>query len=208
MKTKRTELSKVIDFFESNNLRLVEIVKEIDYSDWFEDEDELSSSTVFRSLCRTIVGQQLSNKAARAIYSRFIQLVGENYLPSDILKIEPDILRGVGLSWAKVRSVKDLSEKVETNELKLDDLLLCDNELLISELSKVKGIGRWTAEMFLMFKLCREDIFSWGDLGLKKGLIKFLEQDFDEEKFKKVVESWSPYRTYGAIAMWHLLDNR
>lgn len=199
--------SDVVEYFVDKEPKLSEILKEVDFSEWFH-EGVSTELDIYRSLCRTIVGQQLSGKAANAIYQKFVSLVGDGFLPEDILKLEPEVLRSVGLSWAKVRSVLDLSEKVSKKEVLLGVLAKMDNEEVITELVRIKGIGRWTAEMFLMFRLCREDVFSWGDLGLKKGLEKYLETEFEENQFKDVVDSWSPYRTYGAIAMWHLLDNR
>lgn len=201
-----SEINKVIEFFELKDKRLAEIISKINFDDWFEVE--VDESKYFYDLCRTIVGQQLAGKAASAIFGRFEGLLGE-VKPSRILEMEPQSLRDVGLSWAKVRSVSDLAERVLNGKLVLSDLSNLDNESLIEELSKVKGIGRWTAEMFLMFRLGREDIFSLGDLGLKNGLKKYLAlEDVSRERMSEITDSWSPYRTYGAIAMWHLLDNR
>jgi len=129
--------------------------------------------------------------------------------PQSILNTNQEHIRKVGLSWAKVRSVTDLSNKVVNKELILENLEKLDNETLIEKLSEVKGIGRWTAEMFMMFKLGRENIFSWGDLGLKKGINKFAgPKELSTEELEKIVETWSPYKTYAAMAMWHLLDNQ
>lgn len=184
------------------------ILDDINWQEWFESEI-LDNKLIFKSLCRTIVGQQLASKAADAIYNRFELLLDKDVVPQRILELEEQKIRDVGLSWAKVRSVRDLAEKVSSNSLILENLANMENEELILELSKVKGIGRWTAEMFLMFRLGREDIFSWGDLGLKNGLKKYMNNtDPTKEEMEVVVDRWAPYRTYGAIAMWHLLDNR
>lgn len=203
-----TPLSEVINFFEKTDTKVAEILKEIPFDDWFGKEI-LDDRLIFESLCRTIVGQQLAGKAAEAIFKRFALLCEGKVTPEIIKELDGDTIRNAGLSWAKVRSVKDLAEKVLTGELELKKLPDLSDEELINELVKVKGIGRWTAEMFLMFRLGREDIFSWGDLGLKNGLKKFLGKDeLDRDKTERLVASWAPYRTYGAIAMWHLLDNR
>lgn len=205
---KKSNLNDVIAHFEKHSPHLSPILAEIKFEEWF-DKEILDANLIFKSLCRTIVGQQLAGKAADAIYGRFETLFGGDILPDKVLSIESEAIRTVGLSWAKVRSVQDLSSKIIAGELVLENLENLENEQLIDELSKVKGIGRWTAEMFLMFRLGREDIFSWGDLGLKNGLKKFLgNSEASLEQMQEEVEKWMPYRTYGAIAMWHLLDNR
>ena len=204
----RTSKSKILEFFGTTDLGLVDILKEIDLSDWF-GKVEKDRSKYFEDLCRTIVGQQLAGKAAEAIYKRFSALFGDKVTPESIVAKDEQSIRDCGLSWTKVRSVKDLSERVCDGRLVLDELETLGDEELILELCKVKGIGRWTAEMFLMFRLGHEDIFSFGDLGLKNGLKKFLQKsDINVEEMKLITDKWKPYRTYGAIAMWHLLDNR
>ncbi len=204
----RTSKSKVIKHFNSVDPKLAKIVDQINFEKWFEDE-LLDSNLIFKSLCRTIVGQQLAGAAAKAIFIRFETLMKNEITPQSVLTTNQEQIREVGLSWAKVRSVTDLSTKVTNKEVILENLINLENETLIEKLVEVKGIGRWTAEMFLMFKLGREDIFSWGDLGLKKGLNKFLgPKEVPTIQLERVVDAWSPYRTYGAIAMWHLLDNK
>ena len=205
---KGTEKSKVFDHFKKVDPKLLEIIREVNFEEWF-GEEILDSDLIFKSLCRTIVSQQLAGKAAEAIFKRFENLLGERITPEKLLELDQQAIREVGLSWAKVRSVVDLSSRVLEKSLILDDLEKLSDEDLIVELSKVKGIGRWTAEMFLMFRLGREDIFSWGDLGLKNGLKKYLKnKEVSLEEMQQVVDKWVPYRTYGAVAMWHLLDSR
>lgn len=204
----KTPKAEVLRHFHSVDPRLAQIIKKIDFSEWFEDE-LLHSDLIFKSLCRTIVGQQLAGSAAKAIYTRFENLLHSAVTPDSVLAADPAQIRAAGLSWAKVRSVIDLSTKVKNAEISLENLAHLSDEDLISELVKVKGIGRWTAEMFLMFKLGREDIYSWGDLGLRNGLKKFFNgSEMTQAQLENFVRSWAPYRTYGAIAMWHLLDNR
>ena len=203
----RTPKSKVIKHFNSVDSKLAKIIDQVNFEKWFRDEI-LDSNLIFKSLCRTIIGQQLAGKAAQAIFLRFEDLMKKEITPQSILNSNQEHIREAGLSWAKVRSVTDLSNRVLNKELILEDLSKLDNETLIEKLSEVKGIGRWTAEMFMMFKLGREDIFSWGDLGLKKGISKFAgAKKLSTDELEKIVETWSPYKTYAAIAMWHLLDN-
>ena len=204
----RTPKSKVIKHFNSVDSKLAKIIDQVNFEKWFRDEI-LDSNLIFKSLCRTIIGQQLAGKAAQAIFLRFEDLMKKEITPQSILNSNQEHIREAGLSWAKVRSVTDLSNRVLNKELILEDLSKLDNETLIEKLSEVKGIGRWTAEMFMMFKLGREDIFSWGDLGLKKGINKFAgPKELSTEELEKIVETWSPYKTYAAMAMWHLLDNQ
>ncbi len=202
-----TDKAIVIDHFSKNFPRIAKLLSDVDFEEWFGNEI-LDSNLIFKSLCRTIAGQQLAGKAAEAIYGRFESLFESEIIPDRVANMDPEKIRAVGFSWAKVRSVQDLSNKVLNKELSLENLDSLDNEQLIVELSKVKGIGRWTAEMFLMFRLGREDVFSWGDLGLKNGLKIFMnDSEAKLSDMEVLVEKWRPFRTYGAIAMWHLLDN-
>lgn len=208
MSGQRTSKSKVLNHFANVDMGVAKALEEVNFEEWF-GEELLDSNLIFRSLCKTIVGQQLAGKAAEAIYKRFEVLFENGVVPEQILKVEDQLIRDAGLSWAKVRSVKDLAGKVKNKELILENLENLGDEELILELSIVKGIGRWTAEMFLMFRLGREDIFSWGDLGLKNGLKKFMNKpEATLEEMDKIVNKWKPFRTYGSVAMWHLLDNR
>jgi DNA-3-methyladenine glycosylase II len=129
--------------------------------------------------------------------------------PEDILKISRAKIRSTGVSEAKTNYILDLSEKVFKKELKLQNLDKFDNEQVIEELTKVKGIGRWTAEMFLMFSLLREDIFSTGDQGLKNAIRNLykLKSHPTEKQLNNLFKKWSPYKTYAARYLWKSLDN-
>lgn len=160
----------------------------------------------FSHLCREIVGQQLSGKVAKVIFARLQELVGE-VTAKHILQASDEDLRGVGMAWSKVRSIKDLAQKVVSKELVLDQLNTLDNEQITSELIKVKGIGPWTAEMFLMFTLGKEDIFAPGDLGLKKGIAKLYNiEKPTNEQMDEISSKWSPYRTYASLILWRIQD--
>lgn len=121
-----TDRKEVIAFFKKNVPVLYIILKEINFDDWFGNE-VLESDLIFKSLCRTIVGQQLAGKAADAIYGRFELLLKNEVTPQNLLKLNPDDLRAVGLSWAKVRSVIDLASRVVNKELILENLEKMDN---------------------------------------------------------------------------------
>lgn len=164
----------------------------------------------FAALCRTIVGQQLSGKAADTIHGRFLELVEQEPTPTKIISLEGQALRDKGLSWSKIKYMKDLAEKTESGELDLAALPHLEDQAVIEALVKVKGIGTWTAEMFLLFTLGRTNIFSYGDLGLLHGL-QLLYQVGEKPspaEIAAIVDKWSPYKSYGSLALWHSLDNR
>lgn len=167
-------------------------------------------SEYFHRLTREIVGQQLSVKVANVIYKRFETLFNNLPIsPEQIIEIDGQKLRDIGMSWGKVKYVKDLAQKAKDGELAFEKLPEMTSEEIIAELTKVKGIGKWTAEMFLIFNLGREDVFSFGDLGLRRAIEKIytLEKDTHFKNFESIVEKWRPYRSYASLALWHSLDN-
>lgn len=163
---------------------------------------------LFDRLVESIISQQLSVRVADVIYERVLNLMPNKKLdPKQILKINDDILRKAGLSYGKIKYIKDLSTKVLNKELDLDNLENLENEQVIEELTKVKGIGTWTAEMFLMSALGRPDIFSHGDLGLKNAIKKIYNlSEYDLAKAEEIVIKWSPYRTIAARILWKSLE--
>jgi DNA-3-methyladenine glycosylase II len=161
----------------------------------------------FEHLCSNIVGQQLSGKAADTIFERFKKTVGK-VTPEDVLKMNDQALRDVGMSWSKVSYVKDLALKTKSGELKTTNLPNLSDEEIIKELTMVKGIGRWTAEMFLMFTLGRPDVFPLDDLGIKKGFEKTVGKKFDKVKSAFFAEkNWKPFRTVSSWYLWRSLEN-
>lgn len=185
--------------------RIVPVLESIDLGEWFEKRE---IDDHFYNLTRNIIYQQLAGKAASTIFGRFKDLVG-TVTPDKIAGFPDQSFRDVGLSWAKAKYVKDLAAKTLSGEVVLTNLHKLGNDQVIQELTKVKGIGRWTAEMFLLFTLHREDIFSYGDLGLRNGFARLYNiEKPTEEQMKKVVSRWSPYASYGSISLWHYLDNR
>lgn len=163
----------------------------------------------FYHLSREIVAQQLASKAATAIFTRFQNLFTDgNIVPAAILAIPHDELRGVGLSHAKARYLRYLATAVTEGELNLEQLPALDNEEVIAALTQVKGIGRWTAEMFLMFAMGRENIFSHGDLGLKRAMQKWYEigEKPTREEVESIATQWQPYQTYACLVLWRSLD--
>lgn len=165
--------------------------------------------TYFVSLCRTIIGQQLSTTVAEVIAGRFAALFGRKEItPKAVLGLSEETLRGIGMSGAKVRFVKDLAAKVANKDIVLEHLAAMNEQEVVTTLTTIKGVGPWTAEMFLMFTLGREDVFSYGDLGLKRAIqtLYKLRHEPSAAFMQKLSRRWSPYRTYAALALWEFKD--
>lgn len=201
-----TNIAKVKKHFAKADPKVLTVLETVKLSEWFT---ERPSEDHFFNLTRNIIYQQLAGKAASTIFGRFEALIGGKVTPEKVAQFEDRAFRDVGLSWAKAKYVKDLAAKVISHEINLVGIDTLDNESVISELIKVKGIGRWTAEMFLLFTLHRENIFSHGDLGLKNGFSKLYGiESPTTAQIHAIVDRWSPYESYGSIALWHYLDNR
>ena len=167
----------------------------------------IEKNDYFVSLVEAIVGQQLSGKAAESIFKKVKQGL-KKVSPSEIIKCEDITLRGYGLSWAKVKYLKDLAHKVDRGDLNINKLSDFSNEKIIENLTQVKGIGRWTAEMFLMFSLARPDVFPIDDLGIKNGIRKMLGVNLEPEKIERFAKRWKPYRTVASWYVWRSLENK
>jgi len=166
-----------------------------------------SPDVYFQSLCREIVGQQLNGKVARVIFDRFTKLFPEqNITPERTLKIPDTKIRAAGMAWSKVEAIRDLAKNVVEGEVNLKSLKDLDDEQVMNELVKVKGIGPWTAQMFLMFTLGREDVFSNKDLGLQKAIRKLYKVEPTPEKLEMITRKWSPYKTYASRVLWKSQD--
>jgi DNA-3-methyladenine glycosylase II len=164
----------------------------------------------YGALLRSIVGQQLSVAAARTIYVRLIDLFGGSTpSPRELLDVDAETLRGVGLSRPKVGYIRSLAQHVEDGELHLGSLDEMPDDEVIAELTAVKGLGVWTAHMFLMFHLGRPDVLPVGDLGVRRAVERLygLEELPDAETLDRLAERWRPYRTLACLYLWHSLDN-
>ena len=159
----------------------------------------------FGTLVRAIIGQQISSKAASSIDKRLRVLAGPKHEPDALLAIGEQGLRSVGLSGVKSRYVLNLSRAVAEGSLPLDEIHAWDDEAIVAALTAVKGIGAWTAEMFLIFALGRLDVLSVGDLGIRVGLKNFhgLDAMPTPKQCRELTEPWRPYRT---VAMWYLWE--
>lgn len=165
-------------------------------------------TNMFNSLARSILGQQLAVKAASVIIGRFMALCQctDYVTPEAVLKLDQEQLRGVGLSYAKANYVLDLARHFQSGQLSDAKIAVMDDDTLVEELTKVKGIGRWTVDMFAMFHLGRPDVFPLGDLAVRKGL-----QELYKLKGKPTVaemdvigDVWRPYRSLGCYYMWRV----
>ena len=166
------------------------------------------SQNYFASLCESIISQQLSVKVGDVIYDRFKALVHNEVTPENVIQLTVEQIRSIGASQAKGKYILDLATKVAKKEVHLASLEQMTDQEVINELTKVKGIGPWTAEMFLMFSLGREDLFSTGDLGLKRAIEKLYKlEDPTHEKLLEISSKWKPYRTYACRILWNSLDN-
>ena len=168
---------------------------------------------LFTSLVYSIIEQQLSGKAADTIYSRFLGLFpAGKFTPELILATELDKLRGIGTSWAKARSLHDLSQKVLDGTLQLNKLDQMTDEEIINHLVQVKGIGPWSAQMRLMFSLSRPDILPLDDVGIQNAFVKHYglkrNSRLLKTKMLKIAQKWRPYRTIACWYLWKSLDNR
>jgi len=161
----------------------------------------------FSALCREIIGQQLSTKVASVIFARFQNLFPNREITATrLLTLAPESIRAVGLSTAKTKFLIDLGSKAHSNQISLSSLEKLDNETVIKELTTVKGIGPWTAEMFLIFSLGRQDVFSHGDLGLKNAIKKIYNlQNPTRQDLEKIVVKWTPYKSYACRILWRSL---
>jgi DNA-3-methyladenine glycosylase II len=163
----------------------------------------------YGALLRAIVGQQLSTRAARSIYARVLDLFGGHVpTPAELLLVEPDVLRGAGLSRAKVAYLRDLAERVQTGELEIDRLRELPDDEVSAQLLAVKGLGRWTVDMFLMFHLRRPDVLAGGDLGIRRAveLAYGLRARPSVAEVERIAEPWRPYRTTACLYLWESLD--
>jgi DNA-3-methyladenine glycosylase II len=163
-------------------------------------------------LCYSIMSQQLSTKVAHVIRKRFIDLYGDEPTAAQIVETPFEKLRALGLSNAKVNYVQNVARFEIEKGMTHQKLSKMSNEQVIEYLTQIKGVGRWTTEMLLMFALCREDVFALDDLGLQQAVIKLYDLKHRKKKIMlnrilKISEQWSPYRTYASMYLWRWKDN-
>ncbi len=169
-----------------------------------------TDGTHFDHLARAIVFQQLSGSAASTIYGRFVAQCGDGAAPTpaQILAHDDTVLRGCGLSTAKTAAIRDLARHVEDGRLPLDRVHTMDDEAVIEALVPVRGVGRWTAQMFLMFRLGRPDVLPVLDLGVRKGAqqIYRMRKLPEIDRLEKVAKKWRPWASVASWYCWRVLD--
>jgi DNA-3-methyladenine glycosylase II len=162
----------------------------------------------FTTLARAIVGQQISVSAAQAVWDRMLIAVGKKVTPARILAATPEALRAAGLSGRKVEYIRDLADHFVSGRLHANQWTDMDDESVIRELSTIRGIGRWTAEMFLIFNMIRPDILPLDDIGLIKAisLNYFSGEPVSRHEAREVAAKWAPWRTVATWYMWRSID--
>lgn len=187
---------------------LIERVGKIDLATRLERRQEERPPDAYGALLRAIVGQQLSTKAARTIYLRVLDLFGGTTpSPEQLLDANEEDLRACGLSGRKTEYIRDLAAHVISGELELDRLEELNDEEVIEEIVAVRGLGQWTAEMFLLFHLQRPDVLSGGDLGIRKAVqVEYgLEEMPPPKRVLEIGEPWRPHRSLASLYLWESL---
>ena len=201
---KNTKIEKALFSLSKNDPKMLGLIKK------FDKCNLQPRRQYFNQIIKIIVGQQLSLKAAASINRKLFNYYADRPTAEKILNTDEQTLRSLGLSKAKVIYVKDFSSKYLSKELKLRNLSGMKNDEIIDELTKVKGIGIWSAHMFLIFVLARLDVLPFSDLGIRKAimLIYDLKNLPDEESVKKIAEEngWSPYESVASWYLWKSLE--
>jgi DNA-3-methyladenine glycosylase II len=166
-----------------------------------------SRGDAFITLARSIVGQQISVKAAQSVWDRFEKLP-RKMVPSQVLKLKVDDMRAAGLSARKVEYLVDLALHFANNQVHAAEWAEMDDEAIITELVAIRGIGRWTAEMFLIFHLMRPNVLPLDDVGLQNGISRayFSGEPVSRSEIREVAASWAPYCSVATWYIWRSLD--
>lgn len=179
----------------------------------FQPTLQLHSNIPLR-LMASIMSQQLSTKVAKVIYHRFLKLYNDTEpSPQQVLATETEILRSIGLSYAKIKYIHNVASFCIENNIDDTMLLAMNNEDITVLLTQIKGVGKWTVEILLMFTLGREDVFAVDDLGIQNAMrslynIKVEDKKALKEKMLKISARWKPYRTYACLHLWRWTDNK
>lgn len=177
---------------------------------YIEKYGDLSFSNdieIFEHIIRNIIGQMLSNQAANTIYTRFIKLI-DQCIPIKVLEADDEDLRRCGISYSKIKYMKEIAKNVFYGNLELDNLNQLDDNEIVKVLSKQKGIGTWTAEMIALFGLGRKNIFSYDDVALKRGIL-YVHPEFktlSKLRFEKLRKLYSPYCSVASLYYYHVND--
>ncbi len=174
----------------------------------YPDADLRTRGDAFQTLARSIVGQQISVKAAQSIWNRF-EAAAVEITPAGIVALEAQAMRVCGLSGSKVAYIKDLASRFHAGTIKPRRWSRMDDEKVIEELIQVKGIGRWSAEMFLLFFMMRPNVFPVGDLGLRRAMERNYNggEPLTKDEMREIGAPWRPWSTVATWYMWRSLDN-
>lgn len=165
-------------------------------------------SDLFLALIRSINGQQLSVKAAASIFGRLKELLNNDITPNNLLSVTDEQLRICGISYSKIKYMKGIATAVIEKQIDLEYIKTLSDEDVIAELTKLHGIGRWSAEMLLIFSLRRPDVFSLGDLGLREAVKRLYNVPREDLKaIETIADQWRPYRSYACRYLWLSLKN-
>lgn len=162
----------------------------------------------FQTLARSIVGQQISVKAAQSIWARFVLACGGKVTPANVIALMPETLRGCGFSGAKASYVLDLAMHFHGGLVKPRRWARMDDEAIVEELIAVKGIGRWSVEMFLIFHMMRPNVLPVGDLGLRRAMERAYNEgeELTRDDMRRIAAPWAPFSSVGTWYMWRSLD--
>lgn len=166
---------------------------------------------IYLSLLNSIVSQQLSTKVVRVIWKRFADLYIDRYPKArDVLNTDHEVLRSVGLSNNKVRYIKNVAEFSIKNDISFDYLQIKSDDEIIDYLIQIKGVGKWTAQMILMFPMDRPNVFPMDDLGIQNGMKNLYQLDLDKKELKnklmEIADQWHPYKTLASKYVWKIID--
>ena len=196
------EIERGIRFLAKKDKKLAPVIKRVGKLNY------RSQRTGFDALARIIIGQQLSGKAAETIYQRVrAKAPNKRVTLKGLSALKDPDLRSCGLSAAKTRAIRDLIDKINTGQLKIRSFSRLTDEEVAEAIIQVKGLGPWSAQMYLMFVLCRLNIFSAGDLGIQNAIGRLYGKDKAKADFEKFAERWKPYRTIACWYLWASLDN-
>lgn len=166
------------------------------------------SGELYHSLVRSIVAQQISSKAAVTVTERLIELVGGNITPQSILALTEEEIQKCGMSARKASYIMGTATAVRDNLLNLDEIHALSDKEVITQLSALNGVGEWTAEMLMLFSLGRKDIFSYGDLAIKNGVMRlYSHKKMDRQRFERYRKRFSPYGSVASLYFWHIANN-
>ena len=161
---------------------------------------------MFTALIDSVIAQQISGRAAQTISDRLHGLVG-NFTPQSLAEVDPSQIQQCGLSQRKVGYIQGIAREAASGALDLEALRHAPDEELLRKLSALNGIGVWTAEMLMIFSLCRPDVLSWGDLGIRRGMaLLYGDRELTRERFERRRKRYSPYGSVASLYLWSLAD--